>query len=227
MCQERAAVTAIARALAAGGRRLGQHPLLEKPMNLLPIATACLLALGLAACDKSGQAAQPDRPAPGASSPTADAAPPALQGGDQAFMAKAAGDNAFQIAMARVALRVSQTAPVRELAQRVMDDHTRMNRELATIAARRSTDHPSPPVPVDKAQELQQHLLSLQGDAFDQAFAGVMVNDHRTAIALFTDEIQHGHDEAVREFARKELPALREHMAMANALEARPAPASE
>jgi putative membrane protein len=195
-------------------------------MNPLLIATACFLALGLAACDKSGQAAQPDRPAPGASSPTASARPPVLEGGDQAFIARAAGDNAFQIAMARVALSGSQTARVRELAQRIMVDHTRMNKELATIASRRSTDQLSPPVPVDKAAELQQHLLTLQGKAFDHAFAGVMVNDHRTAIALFTGEIQRGQDEAVRDFARKELPVLREHMAMASALEAQPAPAA-
>lgn len=52
------------------------------------------------------------------------------------------------------------------------------------------------------------------------AFAGVMVSDHHTAIKLFSDEIDRGHDVAVRDFARKELPALREHLAMAEALEA-------
>jgi putative membrane protein len=196
-------------------------------MNRLLIATACCLALGLVACDKADQAAQPDRPANGASLPsTSSARPPALASLDQAFLVKAAGDNAFQIAMARVALRMSQTPEVRELAQRVMNDHERMNKELATIATDRSTDQPSPAVPVDKARQLQQHLLTLQGAAFDQAFAGVMVNDHHTAIALFTHEIEPGRDEALRDFARKELPSLREHLAMANALEAQPASSS-
>ena len=194
-------------------------------MNRLLMATACCLVLGLGACDKAEQAAQPDRPPSGASLPAPAATAPSLESGDQAFLVKAAGDNAFQIAMARVALRMSQTPAVRELAQRVMADHERMNKELATIATNRRTDRPSPPVPVDKAGQLQQHLLTLQGDAFDHAFAGVMVNDHHTAIALFTDEIQHGRDPALRDFARKELPSLREHLAMASALEAQ-APSS-
>lgn len=184
----------------------------------------CCLALALAACDKPNQTAQPastaSLPALASSTPPS----PTLDNIDQAFIAKAAGDNAFQIAMARLALQKSQTDPVRKLAQRIMDDHTRMNNELAAIATHRGTDHASPAVPVDKARQLQSHLASLQAAAFDHAFSGVMVNDHRTAIELFSSEIQNGHDEAVRAFARKELPALREHMAMATALNAKSAP---
>jgi putative membrane protein len=167
-------------------------------------ATGCCLALALAACDKPDQAAQPDDPGNAASLPAPPASvppSPTLANKDQAFIANAAGDNAFQIAMARLALRKSQSAKVHALAQRIMDDHTRMNNELAAIATRRATDHASPAVPVDKARQLQDHLAMLQGSAFDQAFAGVLVNDHYTAIELFSSEVRTGHDEAVRSFA--------------------------
>ena len=185
--------------------------------------TACGLAMALAGCGKPEQAAQPGTPAAStAALPAATSAPrpPVLADKDQAFIARAAGDNAFQIAMARLALQKSSSGKVHVLAQRIMDDHTRMNRELAVIANHRGTDHASPPVPVDKARQLQERLAPLQGDAFAHAFAGVMVSDHHTAIALFSSEIEGGHDDAVRDFARKELPTLREHLAMAEALDA-------
>lgn len=198
-------------------------------MNRLVIhATGCCLVLALVACDKPNQAAQQNGPANTASLPALPtSAPPSpmLAAGDQAFIAKAAGDNAFQIAMARLALQKTKTPEVLALAQRIMDDHTRMNSELATIATDRDTDHASPPVPVDKARQLQEHLSTLQGNAFDQAFAGVMVNDHHTAIDLFSREMENGQDAAVKAFARKELPTLQEHLAMAMALsEDHPAP---
>lgn len=192
-------------------------------MNRLLHVIGCCVALALAGCDKPNQAAQTDGSANTASLPalpTSAPPRPVLAGNDQAFIAKAAGDNAFQIAMARLALQKSQAAEVHKLAQKVMDDHTRMNNELAAIAAQRGTEHDSPAVPVDKARQLQQHLATLQGDAFDHAFAGVMVNDHHVAIDLFSGEMQNGHDDAVRAFARKELPTLREHLAMATALNA-------
>lgn len=191
-------------------------------MNRLLLATGCCLALVLSACDKPNQAAQTDGPANTDSLPalpTSAPPRPALAASDQAFMAKAAGDNAFQIAMARLALQKSQTDRVRKLARTIMDDHTRMNNELAAIATRRGTEHASPPVPVGKARQLQEHLATLQGDAFDRAFAGVMVNDHHVAIDLFSAEAKDGHDDAVKAFARKELPTLQEHLAMASALD--------
>lgn len=183
--------------------------------------TACGLALALTACDKPGHDTQAMLPV-STEPPAGTSAPrtPVLARQDQAFIAKAAGDNAFQIAMARLALQKAPSGKVHDLAQRVMGDHTRMNRELAVISTHRSTDQDSPPVPVDKARQLQDRLAPLQGEAFAHAFAGVMVSDHHTAIKLFSDEIDRGHDVAVRDFARKELPALREHLAMAEALEA-------
>jgi putative membrane protein len=202
-----------------------------KRFALYAAGTACL-SLAMAGCGRDQPAATSGStpasavtaPATGTTSLQADSSHPALTRADQDFVAKAAGDNGFQIAMARLALQKSQTSAVRELAQRITTDHTRMNNELARIATRHSTTHKSTPVPVKRSEQLQNDLGRLDGDAFDRAFAGAMVNDHHGAIVLFSKEADPGENDDLRAFARKELPALQTHLAMAQALNKQPLP---
>jgi putative membrane protein len=203
-----------------------------KRLALCAAGTACL-SLAVAGCgrDQSASTAPGTAPASAVSAPAtgttslkAVSSQPVLARGDQDFVARAAGDNGFQIAMGRLALEKSRTPAVRELAQRIIDDHTRMNNELADIATQRGTAHESTPVPVQRAEQLRHDLGRLDAAAFDRAFAGAMVNDHHDAIALFSKEAGQGQDAALRAFARKELPALQEHLAMAEALNKGPLP---
>lgn len=185
----------------------------------LSIATVCMLALTLAGCGGSEQ------PAPTAAEPATApvaAATAATRAGlsedDQAFVATAASDEAFQIALGRMAVEKASTDPMRTLAQRMVDDHTRMRDELASIAGPGGADQAPPAMPADKALLMRNHLAPLQGDAFRNAFVDVTVRDYHLAIALFAAEAKNGHDKALRNFARKELPALREHLAMVQAM---------
>jgi len=196
----------------------------EMHVNRLTMHATCgflTLALVLAGCDKPDQAPRSDalanpsaRPAPTVSTKP----PPVLVDKDQAFIEEAAGDDAFQVAMGRLALRKSQRNDVRQFAQKIIDDHTRMNNELAAISERRGNNPYAAAVPVDKSRQMQDKLGALQGAAFDRGLAALLVDDHQQAIGRFAAEMQNGHDDALREFAGKELPTLREHLAMAKAL---------
>jgi len=177
-----------------------------------------MLALTLAGCGGSGQpepAAAPGT-APAAAATAASRA--GLSGDDRSFLASAMGDGAFEIALGRMALEKASTEQMRTLAQRMVDDHTRMNDELASIAGHGIADQTPPAMPADKAQQLSIQLTPLQGDAFRDAFVDVTVRDYHLAVALFADEAKSGHDKALRDFARKELPVLREHLAMVQAM---------
>jgi putative membrane protein len=186
-------------------------------MNRL-ILLGGLLACCLGGCEDRGQLTPRGEPAPTPPPVASAALHPTLAAPDQDFLAKAAGDDAFQIAMARLALQQSRNAELRALAERVMRDHTRMNAELAKISERRHTERPSPPVMVKQIEEMQAHLGRLHGEAFEHAFAGMMVADHQRVIAMFEGEIRGGQDPAVRAFARGEIDTLREHLGMANML---------
>lgn len=187
--------------------------------RVLSSATACALVLALVGCGKSEQAAQ-TAPQP-ATSPVAAATAAGHAGltdEDQAFVAEATGDGAFEIALGHMALEKSSTDQMHALAQRMVVDHTRMNDELASITGRDGAGQAPSAMPADKAQQLRNVLTPLQGDAFRNAFVDVTSHDHHVAIALFADEAKNGHDKALRDFARKELPTLREHLAMVQAM---------
>lgn len=148
------------------------------------------------------------------------AEPPPLSRADQAFVAQATGDNAFQIALARRVLSEPPSTQARQLAQDVYDDHTRLNAELAKLATRRHTEGASPPSPVKPTRDIDQHLAGLRGDALAKAFAGLMIRDHRGVIPVFEREAAHGDDPRLRDFAKGALPVLRRHLEMAGALQA-------
>lgn len=135
---------------------------------------------------------------------------------DVVFMREAAAANIAEIQAGRIALDKSGNAQVRELAQRIIDDHTRVGDQLMNIARRKQVSLPTEPQPMQKQEA--DHLKSLSGDAFDQAYAEAMVRDHRDAIQLFGRESGNGIDPDLRRFATTTLPVLKMHLQMAEQL---------
>jgi putative membrane protein len=62
---------------------------------------------------------------------------------------------------------------------------------------------------------LLARLFKADGADFDRAYMNHMVEDHEKDVAEFEHYAKHGRDERLREFARKTLPTLREHLKMA------------
>ena len=132
---------------------------------------------------------------------------------DAVFMRTAAAAKLAEIQAGRIALDRGSSTQVRQMAQRIIDDHTKAHAQLTDIARRRQVTLPSAPMPMQKQEA--DRLAGLSGTAFDQAYASAMVKDHRDAIKLFGMESQNGADADLRQFAGATLPALKQHMQMA------------
>lgn len=135
---------------------------------------------------------------------------------DAMFMREAAAANMAEIQAGRIALEKSGDAQVRQLAQRIVDDHTKAGDQLMSIAQRKQVSLPTEPMPMQRQEA--DHLKSLSGSAFDQAYAEAMVKDHRDAIKLFVMESANGSDPELKQFASTTLPALKMHLQMAEQL---------
>jgi putative membrane protein len=61
-------------------------------------------------------------------------------------------------------------------------------------------------------------LGTLNGAAFDKAYATMMVKDHHEAVALFKQESASGKNADFKAFAGATLPTLQEHLSMAEKL---------
>jgi uncharacterized protein (DUF305 family) len=65
-------------------------------------------------------------------------------------------------------------------------------------------------------------LRSQPPAAFDAAFVAAMVASREAAVALFEAESRDGRDAEIKEWAARQLPALREQLVAARALRPRP-----
>ncbi|KQZ71187.1 hypothetical protein ASD55_13040 [Rhodanobacter sp. Root561] len=166
-------------------------------------AAAGLLLCGLAfaACAQSGR----------------DKTPLGANAADSKFMTSAASDGMAEVAMGQLALEKSSQASVKQLAQRIVDDHTMANDKLRALAQAKQVALPA--APGDEAQQSASAMKALDAKKFDKAWAATMVKDHQKAVALFTAEAGRTQDPEVRAFAQATLPTLKTHLELARQLQ--------
>ena len=108
-------------------------------------AAAGLLLCGLAfaACAQSGR----------------DKTPLVANAADNKFMTSAASDGMAEVAMGQLALEKSSQASVKQLAQRIVDDHTMANDKLRALAQAKRVALPA--APGDEAQQSASAMKAL------------------------------------------------------------------
>ncbi len=132
---------------------------------------------------------------------------------DRHFVKAAAHSNNFEIRGARAALAKSESPAVRQVATRLLRDHTMANAMLRPIAADLHVRLPRAPNPLQKWTLAR--TARLDGAAFDLAFLRLQEAGHRTTISLFGEEAREGQNPHARTYAQRHLPGLRAHLALA------------
>ena len=142
-----------------------------------------------------------------------DNTPSTANTADSTFMKEAAADGVAEVQMGQMAMKKSSDVDVKKLAQRIVDDHTKTNDALRTLAE--SKQVPLPTSLSGDAQKQAAEMNKLGGKKFDQAWAKAMVKDHRKAVDDFTTASKQAQDADTRKFAADTLPALNTHLQMA------------
>jgi putative membrane protein len=139
--------------------------------------------------------------------------------GDQKFLKEAAGGGAAEVQLGQLALERAASPEVKQLAQRMIDEHSKTNARLAeTLAAQGvsvSSELPS------EAYRSYEKLSKLSGASFDRAYLQDLVKDHRKGVQLYEEQARNGKDPALRQFAATTLPTLRDHLQQAERMAAR------
>ncbi len=129
---------------------------------------------------------------------------------DLNFVTEAAQGGMAEVELGRLAADKASSDEVKRFAGRMVNDHSRANDELKSIA---ESKHLSIPTGLDsKDQALHDRLSKLSGAAFDRAYMNAMVRDHRMDVAAFRRESQSGRDPEVKAWAAKTLPTLEDHL---------------
>ncbi len=138
---------------------------------------------------------------------------------DSKFAMEAASGGMTEVALGKMATEKGSSQAVKDFGQKMVDDHTKANDELKTIAAGKNMTLPSAPNAKDQA--VIDKMSKLSGAAFDKAYVKDMVADHNKDVAAFTKEADSGSDSDIKGFAGKTLPTLKEHQKMINDIAAK------
>lgn len=136
---------------------------------------------------------------------------------DKQFMIQAAQGGMAEVQLGQLAVQRASSDSVKQYAQRMVDEHTRVNDQLMQLAAQKGVNLPKDVNSQQKA--LRTRLGQLQGKSFDPAYmrqAGVTA--HKQQAAIFQREINQGQDPDVKNFASSVLPAVNDHLQMANSM---------
>lgn len=109
---------------------------------------------------------------------------------DKMFLRQAAEGGMFEIEAGKLALQKSSSDDVKQFAQHMIDDHSKLNEQMAPIAQKASVEPPKELKGKEK-KELQK-LQGLSGQAFDTEYIQAMLKAHKNDSDAFKMEASNG-----------------------------------
>lgn len=142
-----------------------------------------------------------------------------LSGKDQAFVKAAALGGMAEYQLSQLVSQRASYPEVQIFGERMVQDHLGANARLMGLAYEKGAAIPAELDPAHKA--LRQKLERTSGPEFDRQYMKGMVKDHKLVVEVFEKQAESGDDVELRAFAAQTLPALREHLAIAQELDRR------
>lgn len=133
--------------------------------------------------------------------------------GDMHFAREAAEGGMLEVKLGQLAVQKSSNDMIKAFGQRMIDDHTKANDELKSIAAK---DNINLPTGLDaKDMAIVERFSKMNGTEFDRVYPRDMVRDHENDIAEFQKEANDGTNPDLKNFASSTLPILQQHLQLA------------
>ena len=137
---------------------------------------------------------------------------------DQKFVAKAIECTIGEVKCAESAVKRGTNPEVKQLAQKISDEHNQCLKKLMDLAAK---DKVAVVEGVGKEQkETADKLSKLEGKAFDQEYVRVVIERHEKAIISCEGQIKEGKSGEITSFCKEGLPKLKEHLEAARKVQA-------
>ena len=133
---------------------------------------------------------------------------------DDKFAAEAASGGMAEVKLGELAQQKGTSDKVKGFGQKMVTDHSKAGDDLKQIAQQQGLSLPEEMSKHDQAT--YDRLSKLEGKQFDEAYARAMLTDHQTVVAAFEKEASSGKNEALKEFASRTLPTLKEHLKLAH-----------
>jgi putative membrane protein len=131
---------------------------------------------------------------------------------DKAFVRKALEGGMTEIQLGQLALQKSSNDDVKQFAQKMIDDHTKLGDEMKQVGQQMGIKAPDSPSSKDKSAMAK--LQALSGDDFDKAYIKDMVKDHQQDAKDFKQEAQTTTNPALKSVVVQGQQVIDEHLQM-------------
>jgi putative membrane protein len=129
---------------------------------------------------------------------------------DKMFVRKALQGGMAEVQLGQLTLQKSNNDQVKQFAQKMIDDHTKLGEQMKPVAQQLGVPIPDSPSKKDKATMAK--LQALSGSAYDQAYIKDMIKDHKQDLSEFQTEASSGQDQTVKEAASQGSKVIAQHL---------------
>ena len=144
-----------------------------------------------------------------------DTAPKDSIQADAKFVHHAVRDNALEVRLGEVAQRRAASPMVRKFAQRMVTDHTKMEKQWVDIAKKHGLEVESTLGPA--GEQRVSRFQQADKASFDKEYMIAMIKGHTEDAAGLEFQIDSARSEPVRKMAAYALPIVRDHLLAAKA----------
>jgi putative membrane protein len=135
---------------------------------------------------------------------------------DKMFLRKAAEGGIAEVKLGQLAAQKASSDDVKAFAQKMVDDHTKLNDEMAQVADSMGVMLPKSMNKEDQAE--YDKLNTLSGNDFDLEYLSFMVKDHHKDLHEFRIEAASHADPTLRDEVVKASAVIHEHTVMVDKL---------
>ncbi len=128
---------------------------------------------------------------------------------DKLFLRKAAEEGIVDVELGKLAAEKGSTADVKAFGQKMVDDHTDLNQQIAMVADQMGFRLPKAISNAGKAE--YDKLKTLSGPDFDKEYVTYMSKANHEAFRDYRTESTSATNENVKELIGKAAPMIREH----------------
>jgi putative membrane protein len=132
---------------------------------------------------------------------------------DRMFVKTAMQGSMAEVQLGQLTLQKTSNDQVKQFAQHMIDDHTKLNEQMKPVAQQLGVEIPTQVSKKDKT--VMNKLQALSGPAYDQAYIKDMVKDHKQDLSEFQMEASSGQDQATKDAATQGSRVIAQHLQMA------------
>lgn len=132
---------------------------------------------------------------------------------DIRFIINASEGGLMEIKLGELALSNAASSEVKKIGKIMVEDHTKINKELNILAQGKKI---ALPAIVSKKQQMKYNDLAKKtGADFDEIYISCMISDHKKDIFEFEKEAEKGKDLEIKNWAANKIPVLKHHLHLA------------